>query len=391
MKYIILSILFLITLPVVAEPLFVDATAADNFKLYWLVKAKVAPKIDGKLDDAAWKAAKPLQDWGITNYGRQKGKLGEIDFRACWDDDYLYIGARFYHKRKPEDMVTFKNMVNDVSKVIHARECVEIHIDGNLDHATRFQSIVNARSEKWMCWYYDFGWGILENTDYGLDADWDVAGAIEKDSWTIEVRYGLADIQVKPKVGYMFGINPCWFNWSDTREYGDGGYWWQFTTWSTHGDSHHDPRLYGRFILVDKEPESLKEGLKLAYPDLEKQTLMIQSSDGYIIFKDGKSRLLRFDEQVKSEAADTRQKIDTIQKLLADNKTTAVAYIQKNVMPTKDKALVEIEAGLKKPKLSRGEITSYRKTLAELLGSLDDLEWKVRQDILLTSLPATVK
>ena len=367
-------------------PLFVDATPSDNFKVYWLVKTKSAPAIDGKLDDAVWNQVEPLRDWGICNYGRQKGALGKIDFRAAWDEKNLYIGARMYHPRDPKDMQEFKRLVSDVSKVIHSRECLEIHIDGNLDHATRFQSIVNALSEKWMCWYYDFGWGILENQDYGLDADWDVAGRIEKDHWTVEVRYALADIQVNPSVGTMFGLNPCWFNWSDKREYIEG-YWWQYMTWSTHGDSHHDPRLYGRFILVEEKPKSLEAGLRLAFPDLEKRHIMIQTADGYLVFKNGKSILQSYDVQVREDARNARATLQRVKELFARKKTSRVGYIRKSALPKHEGALSKIEKDLASgKKLGRGALAAHRKALAKLAGQLDDLYWRVKQDVLLTAL-----
>ena len=371
-----------------ATPLFVDATPSDSFKVYWLIRATEAPTIDGALDDPVWEKAEPLTDWGICNYGRQKGGLGEIDFRAAWDDTYLYIAARMYHRRNPQDMQEFRRQVSDVSKVIHSRECLEIHIDGNLDHATRFQSIVNALSEKWMCWFYDFGWGILENADYGLDADWDVAGSIEKDSWTVEARYALRDIQVTPRVGTMFGMNPCWFNWADSRDNGEE-YWWQNMTWSTHGDSHHDPRLYGRFILVEDQPQTLEDGLRLAFGDLDARSLMIQSADGFLLFQNGKSQLQSYDLQVRRETEAARALLKRVTDLCAAGNTSGSGPIQKNLLPAQEEALKTIETALGSgDALSRGALAGFRRDLGTILSALDDAYWHVKQDVLLTALEA---
>ena len=376
-----------------ATPQFVDATPQDNFKLYWLVKAKTPLVIDGKLSEAIWQKAEALTDWGTCNYGRTRGKLkedfipGEIDCRAAWDDSYLYIGAKCYHRLHPNDMVEFKRNVQDVTKDIYGRECLEVHIDGNLDHATRFQSIVNPLAEKMMIWFYDFGWGILQNTDYGLDADWDVAARIEKDHWTIEVRYALSDIQVKPEVGAMFGINPCWFNWADSRARDGKRYWWQFVTWSTHDESHHDPRLYGRFILVEEKPESLEAGLRLAFPDLDRRKVMIQTADGFLVFEKGKSRVQTQDAQVRKEAQAARAAVERVKALFADNKTTSVSYISKTALPQQEEALRKVEEGLAAAgKPTRGQLSAWRRELAEVSGKVENLHWRVKTDVLLTSL-----
>ena len=367
-------------------PVFADATPQDNFKLSWLIKTDRALTIDGRLDEAVWKEAKPLEDWGITNYGRQKGKLGTIDFRAAWDDTYLYIGARMYHQRDPRDMAELRRQMGNVTQPIYARECLELHIDGNLDHATRFQSIMNGLGEKMMIWFYDFGWGILKNVDYGLDADWDGAGRIEDDHWTLEVRYALADIQVEPRVGCMFAMNPCWFNWADTRENTED-YWWQFQTWSTHGDSHHDPRLYGRFILVEKEPDDIEAGLRLAMPDLDDRRVMIQTDEGYLVLEKGRKTLQPYDEQVRAEAKHAREDWNRVQTLLKGSGTTFSRSIEKTVLPAQEEPLRAVEEALRAgAKLSRGELAGHRKTLAEVASAVGDAYWRVKQDVMLTGL-----
>ncbi len=396
------ALLIALLLPLLAQsatPLFVDAKAADNFKLYWLVKAQQAPTIDGKLDEAIWTRAEPLSDWGTTNYGRQRSRLGdkfrpgEIDMRAAWDDTYLYLAGKCYHRLHPNDMQELRRNVSNRAAAIFARECIEIHIDGNLDHATRFQAILNPLDEKMMIWHYDFGWGILTNDDYGLDADWDVATVINDDHWSFEVRIALADIQVTPRIGAMFGLNPCWFDWADSLA-GDGEkYWWQFVTWSTHDDSHHDPRLYGRFVLVDQAPKNLETGLRLAFPDLDQRTVMIQTPDGYLVFDKGKSRTVGFDVQVRQEAKDARALCDRVKALFDTGNPRNSGHYQKTLIPEQEAALAKIEQELAGDgDLSRGRISAMRTELGDILRKLDDAYWTVRQDVLLSSLePNTEK
>jgi len=370
-----------------ATPKFVDATAADSFKLYWLVKAETPPVLDGKLDDKIWQEAEPLTDWGKCNYGRKVGKLGRIDFRAAWDRRYLYVAARAVHDRHPNDMKVLRRQVADVTKAIYARECLEIHIDGNLDHATRFQSIVNPLGEKWMCWYYDFGWGILQNVDYGLDADWDCAARINKNGWTVEVRYALADIQVRPRVGAMFGINPCWFNWADSRDGKGEKYWWQFVTWSTHGDSHHDPRLYGRFILVDKRPRDTEAGLRLALPDLDKRRVLVQTRDGFLVFDRGRKTRLSYLDKVRAEVASARNAWKRLSDLLARAPAAVKKGRSAKRLADHGGQCTAIEKELAaKTSLTAAELKAYRGRLAKITEALDLAYWRAKQECLLTAL-----
>jgi hypothetical protein len=384
-----IAVTFLTALAHAATPQFLDATAADNFKLYWCVKADNPPVIDGKMDESVWNKAEPLTDWGITNYGRQKGSLGDIDFRTLWDEKNLYIGARMYHRRKPEDMKEFIRNVSDTTKEIYSRECLEIHIDGNLDHVTRFQAIVNPLPEKMMIWHYDFGWGLLTNQDYGLDADWEVVGSIGKDYWSVEIRMALQDIQVQPRCGYMFGINPCWFNWADTREEASH-YWWQFVTWSTHNDSHHDPRLYGRFILVEKKPENIREGLKLAFPDLEKRVVTLQTTDGFITFANGNERFESYTGRVRIELASLKKKSEECTLLFAGNEKLAQSAYYKGEIDKNIEGMREVEKKINEQKeMSVGRLREYRTKIAELMENMDNLYWRAKQHVLLLSLSAT--
>jgi len=370
-----------------AGPEFPDAAPSDNFKIYWCVKTEDPPVIDGKLDEPIWKEVEPLTDWGITNYGRQTGTIGEIDFRAVWDNKNLYIGARMYHKRKPEDMEEFIKNVSNTTKEIYSRECLEIHIDGNLDHHTRFQSIVNPLPEKMMIWHYDFGWGLLTDTDYGLNADWDVAGSIEKDHWTVEIRYSLKDIQIQPRVGYMFGINPCWFNWADSRE-DNKGYWWQFITWSTHGDSHHDPRLYGRFILVEKKPKNIVEGLKLAFPDLDKRTVTVQTPEGFISFVKGVEKIQTYAEKMEEELEILKNMGSKCVSLFSENeKYLRNTYLEK-LFDENIKLIKDIEQDIRQQKgFSIAKLREFRTKIQKVADDIDALYWRAKEHILLMSLP----
>ncbi len=56
---------------------------------YEVHRAKAAPRIDGKLDDAAWAAAKPVTF--VFPWTDQTGKKQKTVARLTWDNDNLYV------------------------------------------------------------------------------------------------------------------------------------------------------------------------------------------------------------------------------------------------------------------------------------------------------------
>src|SRR6476646_10283021 len=56
---------------------------------YEVHRARIAPRIDGKLDDAAWQAAKPVTF--VFPWPDQTGKKQKTVARLTWDHDNLYV------------------------------------------------------------------------------------------------------------------------------------------------------------------------------------------------------------------------------------------------------------------------------------------------------------
>jgi hypothetical protein len=159
-------------------------------------------------------------------------------------------------------------------------------------------------------------------------------------------------------------------------------------TWSTHGDSHHDPRLYGRFILVKDEPKSLEEGLRLAFPDLDKRSVMIQTDQGYLVFRQGKQSLESYDVRVLNELKAAQTRLSEVSDALAKNKITHGKDYFEKLLKDSEESLSKTQKELleRKGALNLGQLQGNRNEVAKAFEQLDDLYWRVRQDALLTSL-----
>ena len=105
-------------------------------------------------------------------------------------------------------------------------------------------------------------------------------------------------------------MNPCRFRFNKTDTMLDGSKTaddiTQFLSWSTQGGDHQDVRAYGKCILVNDKPATVAEGLKLAYPDLDKRTVLVQTGDGFAVFDHGKQYKQSYLEKAVTELAATR-------------------------------------------------------------------------------------
>jgi hypothetical protein len=187
----------------------------------------------------------------------------------------------------------------------------------------------------------------------------------------------------------MFGINPCWFNWADSRE-ATSNYWWQFVTWSTPGDSHHDPRLYGHFLLVDQKPQDIEQGLRLAYPDLDKRTVMIQTDSGFLVFRNGRKEQQSYRDKVDAEVREAQARMKKLTDLFAGGQTPD-AYVKQQI-ETQGQAIQKIIEGLgEKKDVGLGQLSATRQELGKVSQALDDLYWRTKQGLMLAALPALKK
>jgi len=303
-----------------------DPSRPRSFKLHFAPRVAVAPKVDGKLDDACWRTVDAITDFGqCTVIGPGKRRIPETSVRVAWDDKYLYVAAKC-REDSPENFEAFKQVMSSSSRAFHDRDGIELHIDGNNDEHTTFVCWLTPCAEMNAHWHWDFGWGLLNDANYGLNADWEKAYAIGKDEqgdfYTVEARLALAHFELAPKVGKIFGFEPCRFRMNKTLYRPDGsvlaknaGMW---LGWGSQGKSHHQPQGYAKIVLVESKPASVEAGLRLAYPDLDRRTILVQTGSEYAVFERGKSSTLPYAEKAKSLMDETRQLAQRYEKFASE-------------------------------------------------------------------------
>ena len=366
----------------------------DSYKLHFVEKATAPVVIDGKADEADWKGATPITDFGFATVGIDpRWKVPRTEVRYLWDDKYLYVLATCWEDTE-ENMKRFLDMRNDRRSSFIWRDNVEFHLDGNNDRHTKFQIWLNPTDEKEIEWYYDFGWGILIDANYGLNSDWEKAYTIGKDYWQVEARFALAHIELQPRVGYMFGAEPArmrfWKIWypkagtdlkPDATKDAMG-----VLGWSTQGLTHHNAALYGKCILVDKTPKNPVDGLRLAYPDLDKRTIYVQTDSEYVVVDHGKESRLSYLAKGKEYVAGCEKLLKRLDDFVASVGEPPVKNLFKGILDRIAKPRGEFSAMKEKTlaaeRLDIAAVSELERKSKEWTKAFDTAYWQCVRDLM---------
>ena len=228
-------------------------------------KAKDAPKIDGRLDDRAWRSAPWTADFvDIEGSGKPKPRF-RTRVKMLWDDDYFYIAAEL---REPHVWGTLA--VHD-SVIFHDND-FEVFLDPDGDSLNYYEFEMNALNT---------GWDLLLDKPYryGGKANngWEIAGlktavfvegtlndASDTDKgWTLEIAFPwkalgeYAHQAAPPRANDIWRVNFSRVEWQ--FELIDRGYRVRSGTkednwvWSPQGlVNMHVPERWGKVHFVTK-------------------------------------------------------------------------------------------------------------------------------------------
>ena len=231
--------------PVAAE----SAKSEPATHHYTLKRAQHAINVDGRLDEAVWKAAEALR-LSAKNGGEPRQAT---TVRILWDQYYLYfafdcVDSHIWATMEKRD------------EPLYNEEVVEVFIDADSDGATYLELEVNPLGTLWD--------GYILNTEErrvgilawnSLDIRWAVhlEGTVNEPSdedkgWSAELALPLTDIytapNMPPKAGDSWRLNLYRIDLPDgAGKRGEG------TAWSpVSGRTFHDPDRFGEVIFSDE-------------------------------------------------------------------------------------------------------------------------------------------
>ena len=233
-------------------------------KVYESPKARQALKIDGRLDDAAWRSA-PWTDYFVDIEGAVKpAPRFRTRVKMLWDDEYFYVAAEM------EEPHVWATLTKHDSVIFHDND-FEVFIDPNGDTLEYYEFEINALNT---------GWDLFLDKPYRKGGkarnEWEIPGlktGVHIDGtrddprdtdrgWSVEIAFpwkALAEFAHKPappRPGDEWRVNFSRVEWR--HEIVDGKYrkvpktkednW----VWSPQGVVNmHIPEHWGRVRFVD--------------------------------------------------------------------------------------------------------------------------------------------
>lgn len=199
-------------------PLCLGMAVAAQTKNLDAVKATQAPRIDGNLDDEAWKAAPLATDFiqNFPTYGQKATVRTEV--RVLYDNSAVYVGAYLY-----DDPSLVRRQIT--SRDGESRQDVDyfsVFFDTYHDQQNGFQFLVtsnNVQTDAKLDPNADPRWG--EYGDKSWDAVWQSKTSFKGDGWVVEMRIPYISLRFAKKAVQTWGLQFLRF----TRRNNESSYW----------------------------------------------------------------------------------------------------------------------------------------------------------------------
>ena len=185
-------------------------------------RAAKPPTVDGKLDDAIWDEAKPVDDFRVAGSAAPAAVATVV--RWAYDGEHLYLAIRC---EEPQMAKLAASAKQRDSARIWRDDHVQVLLDADFDRRTALQILVNPAGT------------VLDREDQ--DAAWNgsytVATRREQKAWVLEMAIPWKTLECKaPTPGTAMGINICRRRVGSKKEP---------SGWIDTGGGNLDPRHFG--------------------------------------------------------------------------------------------------------------------------------------------------
>ena len=199
-------------------------------------------KIDGVLNEVAWKQAAPLDDFlwlrraiqqNIQKFANQAiGDVGAVPptqktvAGVLYDSNALYFGVECFEK----DMKNIKMAEDNNSSFLWKDDCVEIFLDPTCSGSSYYHFVANAAGKTGR---------PRMSAPQQSDNTWQAAVTRTNDRWILEARIPFATLGVKPWRGSTWQLN-IGREEQPLQE---------ISSWSEMLVTFHEPSRFGRLIF----------------------------------------------------------------------------------------------------------------------------------------------
>ena len=316
--------------------------------------------IDGDPGEAAWQEALPYS--ALTISGSDLLAPNQTVFRMLHDGEALYIGGRCFE----ENMPGLKTNITSRDGSVWQDDCIELFLDTSHDHESFYQLITNAIGTR-----FDARTG--SNT---WDGDWEAAGSIGPDSWSIELRVPFATLAVAPPaVGALWGMNLC----RERLATGDR----ELHNWADVEGNFHRPWLFGHLYFAGPSFELTDEVARALYAAIEVPARVDLPTERTLVTADGVAERTGFRDLLAAQfeaAAELRALHDELSRAYAG---TPDAPFREEFAQLDERYAALQTAATGADALSALRWAQHTVEVAGLTAALDELSWKVKIALLL--------
>jgi hypothetical protein len=207
MIVIVLLVLLLCAPPSFAQP--PDTTHTYHHEEAPVIQAAALRdqvRIDGKLDDAAWADAVPVDRFTQRDPEEGRAVSERTEVRVLIGEDALYVGARLYDREHSKIRRRLVRRDEDL-----ASDYLAVLIDSYHDHLTAARFRVNPAGS-----YDDCAIDTRGNADLSWDPVWEVATSIDSLGWTAEMEIPLSQLRYNRSDNAVWGIQVR--RWIDRKQ-----------------------------------------------------------------------------------------------------------------------------------------------------------------------------
>jgi hypothetical protein len=234
----------MIVTPAKAQALRPDLPPIPTYEVH---RARIAPVIDGKLDDAAWRTAEPVTF--VFPWADQTGKKQKTVARLTWDDDNLYVA----YECEDSDIIAVHTERDDPT---YKDDAVELFIAPPGVKNLYVGLEMNARGALYD-YIYPFPQRILKNYDLrGVQLAVSIKGTLnvtgdQDQGWNLEVAIpwrAFADLKDDPvpRIGERWRANMNRWDGTEPNR--------RLSQWSDSGmltPDPHNPDRFGYLLFVE--------------------------------------------------------------------------------------------------------------------------------------------
>lgn len=164
------------------------------------VRARIAPDLDGRLDDAVWARAETVSGFRRAEPADGEPASERTEVRVAYTDAALYVGARMYDS-EPGRVSRLRGRRDSF---MQQNDQFLVLIDSYHDHRTAFVFGVTPAGGRNDLVAPNDG---MRGMDFGWDPVWEVATTIDSLGWVAEIRIPFSQLRFPEGDRHVWGIN----------------------------------------------------------------------------------------------------------------------------------------------------------------------------------------